>query len=275
MSAVLTISVFLLSTPPSAVPKDVESIEQLASCEALAKCPAAQHLIGRGETALPALYRGLTHEKELVRFWICGVLSEIRHTSAFEPLLKQFQSDEKLRVRNAALFALGSLRDPRAIQPLSKAMTHKDPNVRIAGIMGLSLLKDKATIPVLRRAVSDRDEEVRSSALIALGEMQVQAAYEDMTLRLREDIKPSVRAAACVALAELGTPKAVAPMTHIVRNGRNIQVRAECAASLGRLGSPEAVPALVSVANEPDPLGGTAKWAIVQIRKANQKNQAP
>lgn len=272
MSTLLSITFFLCTPPLTVNTEDQKNIEKLASCEALAKCDAAQSLVKRGAAALPALFQGLSHDKELVRFWICGVLSEIRPKSAFEPLLKSFKTDPKLRVRNAALFALGSLQDSRAVAPLKQAMTHKDPNVRIAGIMGLSLLRDKTTIPVLQRAVSDKDEEVRSSALITLGEMRVKDAYADMTLRLKEDIKPSVRAAACVALAELGDPKAVGPMSEIIQNGRNLQVRAECAASLGRLGAPEALPALLAVHKEPDPLGGAAKWAIMQIRKSNEKN---
>ena len=272
MSALLSLSLILLTTPPVADATDVANVEKLAACEALAKCTPAQALVKRGQAAMPALLVGLAHEKELVRFWTCGVLSEIRPKGAFEPLLTRFRTDTKLRVRNAALYALGSLQDPRAAEPLSQAMKEKDPNVRIAAIMGLLLLRDKSTVPIIRAAVRDRDEEVRSTALIALGEMRVNDAFDDMTLRLREDIKPSVRASACVALATLGLTKAVPPIAHIVKEDRNLQTRAECAASLGRIGATEALPVLHSVIKEPDPLGGAAKWAIVQIRKANKKN---
>ena len=275
MTTLLSITLFLVTPPPSETIDSAILVEQLASCEALAQCAPARTLVTRGKAAVPALLKGLDHPKELVRFWVCGVLSEIHPKAAFKPLLERFQNDPKLRVRNAALYALGSLKDPRSIQPLTRAMKHKDPNVRIAGMMGLSMLKSKDTTEVIRQAIRDRDEEVRAMAMITLGDMQVNDAFNEIALRLKEDIKASVRAAACVALAGLGNDTAVDVISAAVRSDRNLRVRAECAASLGHLGSKKALPVLQSVVQEEDPLGGAAKWAIGQIKKTSRSLPTP
>ena len=264
----LSITLFMLTPPaPSAEPpSDSALVAALASCEALAECTAATTLVKRGNSAVPAIIAGLTHSEELVRFWSCGVLSELRPKDAFTPLLKAFQTDPKIRVRNAALYALGSLQDTRAIAPLSLAMKQKDPNVRIAAMMGLSLLGAKETIPTIQRAISDRDEEVRAMAMITLADMGDETAESAITLRLSEDIKASVRAAACVALSKLGLlPQRLSAVTKAVQTERNLQARAECAASLGRLGAPESLPTLNALVGEPEPLGSAAKWAIQEI----------
>ena len=123
----LGLSCLFWTTPATAAapPDDKELIARLEPCEELATCAPSVALLKRGKAAIPALLDGLGHEKELVRFWVCGILSELKAKDAVVPLFGAL-GDKAIRVRAAAAFALGAIGDRRATRKLLEALRDAD-----------------------------------------------------------------------------------------------------------------------------------------------------
>jgi len=70
--------------------------------------------------------------------------------------------------REAAAVALGRMRSPQSVQPLSAHLDDGDPRVRSACLWALGEIRDPAAIEQLMRATSDPEYEVRTTAMAAL-----------------------------------------------------------------------------------------------------------
>lgn len=90
-------------------------------------------------------------------------------------------SDEDSTVVEAACFAVGEVRDPRAVRPLCRiATSHEDPLCRESAVAALGALGDATGLPAILAALEDRPP-VRRRAVIALSPFEgpdVEAALE-------------------------------------------------------------------------------------------------
>ncbi len=265
----------LAAATPSGAPESVDAlIDALPACQDL-ECPAARELVTRKATA--PLRAALERLQELVRFWAAGLLGELKDVEALLPLVARAGYDAagaertppveaSLRVRSAALYALGQLGDRKATPVLVAALKHKDVNLRIGAVLGLGLLLDPASADALLAALSDRDDEVRGFAAAALGDLREGRAVAGLSLRLSEDVKPAVRALACGALGAIGGDAALTAIAAALEGDAVTDVRLECVRGLAGNASPAARTALEKASAQAAPVGPAAKDALAAPR---------
>jgi len=97
--------------------------------------------------------------------------------------------DANPRVRSIAAVDLGSIKDPRAVEPLINAiMTDPERDVRWHGVDSLGKIKDtRAVEPLIQIALASRESLfVREAAIQSLGEMGDTRAIEPLKKCLKE-----------------------------------------------------------------------------------------
>jgi HEAT repeat protein len=135
--------------------------------------------------------------------------------------------DRKSSVREAAAKALGSMRDPRAVDPLVNAL-------------------------------GDPLDGVRDAAAVALKNLN-----EPLGGRIYESLKGSNKARE--ELARINDPRAIAPLVKAL-GAWDGNVRANAAWTLRKLGDPQAVEPLINALGDSSPtVRGAAAWALLEV----------
>jgi len=76
-------------------------------------------------------------------------------------LIRRLESRADFRLRVQAAFALGNMRDPRAVPALSRTLRDSNPAVRAASATALGRIGSQRAMPALRAARRDRSAAVR------------------------------------------------------------------------------------------------------------------
>jgi HEAT repeat protein len=118
-------------------------------------------------------------------------LGEIKDPRAVEPLI-QALGDPSGWVCEAAAYALGEIKDPRAVEPLIAALKDWDYYVPKAAREALVKIGKPAVEPLIM-ALKDEDEDVRYAAAYALGEIKDPRAVEPLIKALFTDDSSNVR----------------------------------------------------------------------------------
>jgi HEAT repeat protein len=74
--------------------------------------------------------------------------------------------------RDAAVTALGAIRDPRAVLPLIDLLAHGEADAKPTAARALGQIRDPRALEALVRASGDRQTDVRDAALEALDQMR-------------------------------------------------------------------------------------------------------
>jgi HEAT repeat protein len=144
--------------------------------------------------AVDPLITALNDKDERVRKNAANALGKIGDARAVGPLivaLERKDPDEGIKSLKdlgsgslASLFAaaknfreylveaLGEIKDPRAIDPLIKALKDRDKGVARAAVCSLGQIKDPRAVNALEVALIDKDERVRKAAEWALREIE-------------------------------------------------------------------------------------------------------
>ncbi|MEJ5185587.1 MAG: HEAT repeat domain-containing protein, partial [Candidatus Geothermincolales bacterium] len=176
---------------------------------------------------------------------------------AFSPLINALKHDDPDR-RKGAAWALGVMRDERAVEYLAKVLTEDEPQVRRAAAWALGVIGDPRGVPSLIAALKDEDPEVRRKAAWALGEIGDERAKEPLILAL-QDPDNDVKRVASLVLERMGWEP-----TEMVS-----EIRAMIASrkwdSLAGMGE-VAVQALIEALDDEDPeTREKAAWALGEI----------
>ena len=134
---------------------------------------------------------------------------------------------------------LAAARDPRAIEPLSRALKTDDAAVKeaaVASLVELAAAGVEGAVASLKDAVDNPHAAVRASAIAALGR-QRNASGVDRLIAALADRDPEVRQAAARALGEIGDRRAVDRLMEQLSDADS-GVRAAVAAALAALGEP-------------------------------------
>jgi HEAT repeat protein len=153
---------------------------------------AAEALVAYGEKAIPhlveALKTGDGHARQLAAF----ALGEIRDKRAVDPLILAVQTDETYSVRTAAVTALGQIKDSRAIWVLVSTLQMRDETTpeRQAALEQLRV----ATQLAMRKigdplAAGAKPGSVVSAAHAVVEEVEKNLAKGDVHPRLLGDLK--------------------------------------------------------------------------------------
>jgi HEAT repeat protein len=150
----------LLRSSPDMVVRRL-AVETLAACEA----PAVW-----GPAVADALEKDIAVE---VQQAAATALGRARWTDAVPALIAELDTPHR-ELRRLTVLALGQMRDPRALTPLSnlyqaKALkTDDDPSLRENIVESIARIGGEGSVPVLMAAATDRDVRVRYTARDAL-----------------------------------------------------------------------------------------------------------
>ena len=129
-----------------------------------------------GAPAVAPLVAALGDELRAARIGAARALGAIGDPRAAEPLARALADDADVQVARHAAHALGKLGDPRALEPLVAAGRHKSYWVRWGSVLGLAELGDRRAVPALSARLQDSNRDVRRSAATALGKLGDPAA---------------------------------------------------------------------------------------------------
>lgn len=176
--------------------------------------------------------------------------------------------DEDAEIREQAAYSLGQLEDPRAVEPLAKAVLNDtEPGVREQAAWSLGMIEESAAVPALSQALSDAEADVREQAAWALGMIEDDSAVDALT-QVLSDPDEDVREQAVWALGMIESEAAAAPLM-IALSDSNAQIRSQAAWSLGMIEESSAVDALAGVLHDTDPeVREQAAWALGMIEDA-------
>ena len=192
--------------------------------------------------------------------------SSKRLDKRFAPMLNARLASEKSPETRAVIArALGELKDPSSVDPLSSSLevnTADGATSRMNAAIAQALgdIGDPRGAPALISLLRSRDDYVRQDAIGALGELRAQAAVPTLVeLALDDKSPPAVNRRAIVALGEIGDPRAIPTLLRAMFKQRGNTVFAnEASYSLFQIGKP-AADALTAVLEGKD--RDLASWA--------------
>jgi len=183
--------------------RDVEGlIEALKSTDSEKRAKAAEALGElRDERAIEPLIEALSDDDSTVRQKASEALAKIG-TSATQSLVEVLKSDD-WRVRCRAAWAIGKIGDPRAVPYLIEAIDDPVRDVRLNVVWALGEIgNDPRAVDPLFKALKDEDSSVREeakNALVKIGEQAVSKLVEALS---SEDSE--IRNISAWALGEIG-----------------------------------------------------------------------
>jgi HEAT repeat protein len=175
---------------------------------------AAEALSKLGSPAVPALIGALRHDDDDVRWKAAIALGEIGDPQAIEPLILLL-CDEDRFVKSHAALALGSIGEP-AINPLLRALREGDGNLRWGAAIALGKIRDPRAIEPLIRALADKYENVRAESASSLAAMGKPALGP--LLRFLKFSEGPERLEVVTALGELHDTDAIQPLFQMLEN---------------------------------------------------------
>lgn len=216
--------------------------------------PNVEQLKARHDVA--GLIKALGYPKdERVRQNAAEALGTLGDPRAVEPLLAALRNDrEAMSMRSTAACALAKLGDPRVVEPLmaifNDAQLAEKPAVRAAVAEALGDLGAVQAIDVLGSVFEGREYvSVLVAAAAALGKIGGARVVTPLIAGL--DYGDEVRKVVAESLGKIGTP-AVEPLLAVLKERKRDEVRATIARILGNIGDTRAVEPLISLLEEKD-----------------------
>jgi HEAT repeat protein len=244
-------------------------IEELHSPDKQTRIDAIHTLGKLGNAAVEPLIAQLESEDYEIRASAAWALGEIKDPRAIEPLLYalQYTSDPE-RATVQALGQMGVL----AVEPLMQILDHPDPEIRSRAIVALGLTNDRRAVsPLIYRLAYDEDQyEVANDALLMLIHLRKLAVEPLVTALQTGDDR--IRESATLALSNIRDRKTVEPLIMALTDPV-AEVRYGAISALQAIGDVRALPELERVAREDndktrwgESLANVAKWSIEAIR---------
>jgi HEAT repeat protein len=154
-------------------------------------------------------------------------------TDALAALIMSARAPQWTARRNA-VWALGALRDRRAIPPALMALADREPPVRRVAAWALGALDADDAVAALIDALKDPDADVRAQAAWALGAIRDGRAVDGLIAALK-DSSEGVRAQAAWALGALRDRRASDALAALLKDA-SPRVRKQAAWALGAIG---------------------------------------
>lgn len=135
------------------------------------------------------------------------MLYELHTTDEIYHLIGRISTASPHQTRVDAMAALGSSRDPRAVEPLIACCSDENSEIRRHAIRALCALKSGRSVPALTERLMDKSEERTSRkeaarALAAIRSHGAIAGLVDITLDASEE--PDIRIFAATMLGRMG-----------------------------------------------------------------------
>lgn len=260
-------------------------IAKLENADAKLVADAARELRKlKATAAVDPLLKLLKHENMDVRNEAAYALAELQDPKAVQPLMDAIdlattaKGADRANMRIA--FALGELGDHKATPSLLKVVdTARDPLVRDAAVKAVGALKDPKAVPTLRKLVTDDSAPtlLTKHAIEALGDLRSVEAIPALTRAMVLERKGvSFFVESSYALFQIGKPAADALAKILTGEDKEYIAWADeknrvpagylskAAVVLADLGETSAVPALVKLVNWEEPRGDMVQQYIVR-----------
>ncbi|MGC9317497.1 MAG: HEAT repeat domain-containing protein [Armatimonadota bacterium] len=174
----------------------------------IVRAMAAQGLGYLGqESSAPLLGEALHDDNEEVRWWAALALITVPAEAAVDDLADAATKDPSMRVREAAVRALGWVEDDAVVMPLVAATADEASQVRQAAATELGrgdrAAGNELALEALLRLFDDPNEDVRWAAVLAVGKLRDPDAAPALSKAMR-DSSPMVANAAERALQRMG-----------------------------------------------------------------------
>ncbi len=194
------------------------------------------------------LIKALDHYDPAVRAAAARVIARLRVAGAGDGLLKAV-NDSQAEVRYAAMRALGTIREARAVTALTEQLAYyKKGEGAWSALDALAQIAAPGSGPLFKERLQDKDPYIRRAATEGLGRAGDTTLIDALERNITLDDAPMVRLATAFALQKLGRNYAA----RLVDLMRPSKVRAQGQEYLIELGPPMAA-TLVPRIQEPDP----------------------
>jgi aminopeptidase N len=186
---------------------------------------AAETLGGRGTpAAAKLLLDGLnTATEPWVRNRIAAALGNFKDNADVAAKLESLSKDDKsLRTRASALQAMGKIRSPNALNTFNATVGGESPDnfLRNAALRAMGSLADDKAVPVLKEwAAPGKPIETRQAAISSLAKLKKDDS--EITRQIASYLPEShapIRFAAIFALGERGDPSAIAALESLLKS---------------------------------------------------------
>ncbi len=172
-------------------------------------------------------------------------LGEIGDPRAVDTLLDQLADKE---IGNSAASSLGRIKSEYVFGKLIKLLDSKNPTTRTNAVAVYEYIQDPAAVPILIKMMNDRVPEVRREAAYALGhfnESEEIAQTEQPLINALGDSKIEVQAAAAVSLGSIKSKKAIPLLAKLIQS-KDPTLCETAIHALGRFKDPEATDSLIA-----------------------------
>jgi HEAT repeat protein len=165
--------------------------------------------------------------------FICDVASEVAAPLYYD-ILERFLGDEDGHVRTAAAFGLSNIGDPKAVDKIKALLQDPYVDVQEAALKALGSLRDGLDMDEVIRDINTRDSVLRRNLVLLLGEIAPAGAVPVLGFQLKdEDV--SVRRAVVTALSKIETPESFKYLSQVLTD-EDSGIRVVAALSLGASG---------------------------------------
>ena len=147
---------------------------------------ASEALKNIGSPSVGVFCDALKDEKKKVRFYAAFALCTIADERALEPLCAALK-DTDIDVRSRAAQALGKIGDGRAVEPLCAALKDTQALVRSFAASSLGDIHDRRAVKSLCDALTDASNIVRKSAAQALGEIGDEKVIKQLQQAIKKE----------------------------------------------------------------------------------------
>jgi len=198
---------------------------------------------------------------------------------AVNELIQLLSSEPNNIIRNNVARSLGKIGDPQAVNALSEALFDQDYYVKLSAAWALGKIKDNRAVQPLLRLIKGggakvytmhgsesavdqsqpvtetlktegmRYHDVQISAIKALGEIRDESAVGGLVAELSDDTG-TIRCAVALSLGKIGSRQAVPALIESL-NDKIWYMRRDAAIALGQIGDIRAVDALIAKLQDP------------------------
>ena len=199
---------------------------------------------------IDALVAGLDSEEPSERSYAIRAFGMRQDNTAVGRIIEISSSPEELTsVRREALAALGSIKDPVAVEPLIREIsTGGSPELR--GLAGVSLAKiggDAALDALLAAFGEEQSLLARTDLVAALGHFVEPRAILALAQEERNSRSANLRRRAVIALGTTESPRATPFLVEALKRAENRSFIGDLVDALGRTGGAEALQPLTAL----------------------------
>lgn len=229
------------------------------------------------EAAAGQLVKALDHYDPSIRAAAARVAGRLDVKSAGDALMKAI-NDSQAPVRYAAMRALGTIHDTRALQALTEQFTFYGKGEGAwSSLEALARLADPSSVPLFKANLASKDPFLRRASAEGLGRAGDPSEIAALEIGAGNDSAEMVRAAMAFALQKLGR-NYIARLVEFVDSDKGTPQVADYLIELGPAIAPQLVPHLqdpspairANVATVLGAIGGDAALAALQPLSADK-----